>query len=83
MWRDADKAAQAAEAMGITAPRLKELGLIDAIIEEPMGGAHRNFEQTAQNIKAVLLAQLADLDALDPDNLIERRYQRLLSYGYC
>ncbi len=83
LWRDADKAAQAAEAMGITAPRLKELGLIDAIIEEPMGGAHRNFEQTAQNIKAVLLAQLADLDALDPDNLIERRYQRLLSYGYC
>jgi acetyl-CoA carboxylase carboxyl transferase subunit alpha len=83
LWRDADKAAQAAEAMGITAPRLKELELIDEIIEEPMGGAHRNFEQTAQNIKAVLLAQLAELDALDADNLLERRYQRLLSYGYC
>lgn len=83
LWRDADKAAQAAEAMGIIAPRLKELELIDEIIEEPMGGAHRNFEQTAQNIKAVLLAQLAELDELDTDSLIERRYQRLLSYGYC
>ncbi len=83
LWRDADKAAQAAEAMGITAPRLKELELIDEIIEEPMGGAHRNFEQTAQNIKAVLLAQLAKLDELDTETLIERRYQRLLGYGYC
>ncbi len=83
LWRDAEKAAQAAEAMGITAPRLKELELIDEIIEEPMGGAHRNFEQTAQNIKAVLLEQLAELDKLDQDALIERRYQRLLNYGYC
>ncbi len=83
LWRDSDKAPQAAEAMGMTAQRLKELELIDEIIEEPMGGAHRNFELTAQNIKAVLLAQLAELDKLDGEAMLERRYQRLLDYGYC
>ncbi|WP_325891882.1 acetyl-CoA carboxylase carboxyl transferase subunit alpha [Grimontia sp. NTOU-MAR1] len=83
LWRDSDKAPQAAEAMGMTAPRLKELGLIDNIIEEPMGGAHRDFAKTAENIKALLVGQLEELSQLDSDNLRERRYQRLLSYGYC
>ena len=83
LWRDSDKASQAAEAMGLTAPRLKELKLIDEIIEEPLGGAHRDHEQVAQNMKANLLRQLADLDALEQDALLERRYQRLMSYGYC
>lgn len=83
LWRDSDKAPQAAEAMGLIAPRLKELELIDEIIEEPLGGAHRDHKQTAENVKATLLRQLADLDALDHENLLERRYQRLMNYGYC
>ncbi|GLO60185.1 acetyl-coenzyme A carboxylase carboxyl transferase subunit alpha [Vibrio sp. MACH09] len=83
LWRDSDKAPQAAEAMGLTADRLKELELIDEIIEEPLGGAHRDPIQMAQNIKATLLKQLEDLQQLDSDTLLERRYQRLMSYGYC
>ncbi len=83
LWRDSNKADQAAEAMGMTAPRLKELGLIDNIIEEPLGGAHRNVEQTAESLKKHLIDTLTDLQALDADNLLERRYQRLMSYGYC
>ncbi|WP_434356499.1 acetyl-CoA carboxylase carboxyl transferase subunit alpha [Parasalinivibrio latis] len=83
LWRDAAKAPQAAEAMGMTAPRLKELKLIDEIIEEPMGGAHRDVIQTANSVKTVLLTQLAELEILEPELLLERRYQRLLSYGYC
>ncbi len=83
LWRDSDKAPQAAEAMGLIAPRLKELELIDEIIEEPLGGAHRDAEQMAANMKATLLRQLEELEQLDDDNLLERRYQRLMSYGYC
>ena len=83
LWRDSDKAPQAAEAMGLTAPRLKELELIDEIIEEPLGGAHRNHVEMAANMKATLLRQLEDLEQLDEESLRERRYQRLMSYGYC
>ncbi|CAM2754835.1 acetyl-CoA carboxylase carboxyl transferase subunit alpha [Vibrio mytili] len=83
LWRDSDKAPQAADAMGLTAPRLKELELIDEIIEEPLGGAHRDHAQMAENMKATLLRQLEDLEQLDEDSLRERRYQRLMSYGYC
>ncbi|WP_153446448.1 acetyl-CoA carboxylase carboxyl transferase subunit alpha [Vibrio algicola] len=83
LWRDSDKAPQAAEAMGLVAPRLKELGLIDQVIEEPLGGAHRDKIEVAENVKAVLLKQLEELDQMDHDNLLERRYQRLMSYGYC
>lgn len=83
LWRDSDKAPQAAEAMGMTAPRLKELELIDNIIEEPLGGAHRNVLRMANTLKAQLKATLAELDELDTETLLERRYQRLMSYGYC
>ncbi|WP_120513941.1 acetyl-CoA carboxylase carboxyl transferase subunit alpha [Photobacterium salinisoli] len=83
LWRDSDKAPQAAEAMGMTAERLKELGLIDNIIEEPLGGAHRDVPVMASRIKQQLLNTLNDLEGLDDDSLRERRYQRLLSYGYC
>jgi len=83
LWRDSAKAPQAADAMGMTAPRLKELGLIDAVIEEPLGGAHRDMKAAAQSIKQTLISQLADLEALDTESLRDRRYQRLLSYGYC
>jgi acetyl-CoA carboxylase carboxyl transferase subunit alpha len=83
LWRDSDKAPQAAEAMGLTAPRLKELELIDEIIEEPLGGAHRDHVQMAANMKATLLRQLAELEQFDKDVLLERRYARLMNYGYC
>ncbi|MGF1696931.1 acetyl-CoA carboxylase carboxyl transferase subunit alpha [Vibrio kyushuensis] len=83
LWRDSDKAPQAAEAMGLIAPRLKELELIDEIIEEPLGGAHRNYAEVSQNIKATLVKQLAELEQFDHESLLERRYQRLMSYGYC
>ncbi|MBP2699484.1 acetyl-CoA carboxylase carboxyl transferase subunit alpha [Photobacterium lucens] len=83
LWRDSDKAPQAAEAMGMTAPRLKELELIDNIIEEPLGGAHRNVPLMANTLKAQLKATLEELDAMDTETLLERRYQRLMSYGYC
>ena len=81
LWRDANKAAQAAEAMGMTSQRLKELELIDTIVEEPLGGAHRNFKQTAESIKAILLAELNELEQLDEVQLRARRYDRLMSYG--
>ena len=83
LWRDADKAPQAAEAMGLVAPRLKELELIDEIIPEPLGGAHRDPIQTAQNMKDMLVKQLEELEQFDNEALLERRYQRLMSYGYC
>lgn len=83
LWRDSDKAPQAAEAMGLIAPRLKELELIDEIIPEPLGGAHRNYVEMAANMKATLLKQLEELEQFDNDSLLERRYQRLMSYGYC
>lgn len=81
LWRDSDKAPQAAEAMGLVASRLKELELIDEIIEEPLGGAHRNHVQMAANMKATLLRQLAELEQFPQDVLLERRYQRLMNYG--
>jgi acetyl-CoA carboxylase carboxyl transferase subunit alpha len=83
LWRDSEKAPQAAEAMGLVAPRLKELELIDEIIEEPLGGAHSSPELMAENMKATLLRQLDDLTGLDDGLLLERRYQRLMNYGYC
>lgn len=82
LWKSAEKASTAAEVMGLTAPRLKELSLIDNIVPEPLGGAHRNFDEMAENLKTRLLEDLADLDNLDKDVLTERRYQRLMNYGY-
>lgn len=82
LWKSADKASTAAEVMGLTAPRLKELELIDNIVPEPLGGAHRNVDEMAENLKQRLLADLTDLDSLDKDALLDRRYQRLMSYGY-
>ncbi|MGR6981721.1 acetyl-CoA carboxylase carboxyl transferase subunit alpha [Testudinibacter sp. P27/CKL/0425] len=83
LWKSADKASLAAEAMGITAKRLKELKLIDNIIDEPLGGAHRNVSLMAEKLKQRLLLDLEDLSVLDQDALLERRYQRLMDYGYC
>ncbi|WP_026959495.1 acetyl-CoA carboxylase carboxyl transferase subunit alpha [Aliagarivorans taiwanensis] len=83
LWKSADKAEQAAEAMGITSDRLKELELIDGIVSEPEGGAHRDLPQMGLNLKQKLLNDLTELKALSVDELLEQRYQRLMSYGYC
>ena len=83
LWKTAEKAQTAAEAMGITATRIKELELIDDIIEEPLGGAHRDMDKMAAFLKQGLKASLASLDGLSKDELIEQRYDRLMSFGYC
>lgn len=82
LWKSAEKASTAAEVMGLTAPRLKELSLIDNIVPEPLGGAHRDVAQMAANLKQRLLEDLEDLSPLDTESLLDRRYQRLMSYGY-
>ena len=81
LWRSADKAEVAAEAMGITAERLAKLGLIDAVIPEPIGGAHRDPATMAELIKNAILSNLAELDALSHEQLVAQRRQRLLSHG--
>ena len=81
LWKSADKASDAAEALGVTSERLKELKLIDDIIEEPLGGAHRNPDETAERIKTLLVEQVEQLVRLPMDQLIAARYQRLMSYG--
>lgn len=81
LWKSAEKASEAAQAMGITASRLKELGFVDSLIEEPLGGAHRNPRKTANQVKEALTSSLDRLRAMDTETLLERRYQRLMSYG--
>lgn len=81
LWKSADKAELAAEAMGITSRRLEELGLIDEIIPEPLGGAHRDKKQAAANIKEVLLKYFDQLARMPLSRLLDERYQRLMSYG--
>jgi acetyl-CoA carboxylase carboxyl transferase subunit alpha len=81
LWKSAEKAADAAQAMGITAERLRELGFVDTLIEEPLGGAHRQPLTTAERVKESLLASLERLEAMETDALLERRYERLMSYG--
>ncbi|EST57803.1 acetyl-CoA carboxylase carboxyl transferase subunit alpha [Proteus hauseri] len=83
LWKSADKAPLAAEAMGITANRLKELKLIDTVIPEPLGGAHRHYDEIAASLKAQIQADLEELDAFESEELTNRRYQRLMEYGYC
>lgn len=78
LYKSADKAEAAAGALGLTARRLKKLGLIDQIVREPLGGAHRNPEEVAGRLKEHLQSQLATLDALNIDELVEQRYQRLM-----
>ena len=82
LWKSADRAADAAKAMGITSERLYELGLVDQIINEPLGGAHRDPALTAANLKRHLLGVLDHLDELPTDELLERRYKRLMAYGF-
>ncbi len=81
LWKTAERAKDAANALGMTAPRLLELGLIDKMVREPLGGAHRNPRSMAVRLKAVLRNQLDELCALDVPSLQERRYERLRAYG--
>ncbi|MBL8299848.1 MAG: acetyl-CoA carboxylase carboxyltransferase subunit alpha [Rhodanobacteraceae bacterium] len=81
LWKSAEKAKDAAEVMGLTAPRLLELGLIDQIVPEPLGGAHRDPQAMAQRLKQVLLSQLDGLERLEPQLLLDQRYLRLRKYG--
>ncbi|KZC34617.1 MULTISPECIES: acetyl-CoA carboxylase carboxyltransferase subunit alpha [Rhodanobacter] len=81
LWKSADKVKDAAEALGMTAPRLLELGLVDKLVREPLGGAHRNPRSMAIRLKAVLLNQLDELQAMPVTDLLEQRYKRLRSYG--
>jgi acetyl-CoA carboxylase carboxyl transferase subunit alpha len=81
LWKSADNAEDAAEALGITSTRLKELGLIDRIIGEPLGGAHRDIDAMAESVKQVLLEELRHLQAILPQELMEARYRHLMAYG--
>ena len=83
LWKSADKAPLAAEAMGVTAERVKELDLINNLVEEPLGGAHRNYDAMARNLKTRLKRDLADLQALSIEDMLDQRYKRLMSFGYC
>ena len=81
LWKSAEKASDAAEALGITSGRLLKLGLVDRVIEEPLGGAHRDVDSMAANIRQVLLETLKKLRKQSPDALVESRYKRLMTYG--
>ncbi|WP_120995622.1 acetyl-CoA carboxylase carboxyltransferase subunit alpha [Stutzerimonas urumqiensis] len=81
LWKTAEKAPDAAEAMGITAERLKGLGIVDKVISEPLGGAHRNPAIMAEAMRETYRVQLAELKGLDTDKLLSSRYDRLMSYG--
>ncbi|MBT4838863.1 MAG: acetyl-CoA carboxylase carboxyltransferase subunit alpha [Methylococcales bacterium] len=81
LWKDAEKASLAAEALGITSDRLHELKLIDEIVKEPLGGAHRNMEDISVKLKDSLSNSLTELTQIDSGQLIEKRYQRMMQYG--
>jgi len=81
LWKSADKASLAAEAMGITAERLFSLQLIDNIIQEPLGGAHREYDQIAASFKQSLVEGLEALESISIDKLLDQRYQKLMSFG--
>ncbi|TFG79576.1 MAG: acetyl-CoA carboxylase carboxyltransferase subunit alpha [Chromatiales bacterium] len=81
LWKSAEKASDAAEALGITSTRLSELGLVDRVIDEPLGGAHRDVDAAAENIRKVLKECLRKLGSKSLDKLVEQRYKRLMAYG--
>ncbi|MEJ2345148.1 MAG: acetyl-CoA carboxylase carboxyltransferase subunit alpha [Gammaproteobacteria bacterium] len=81
LWKSAERAADAAEAMGITAQRLHELELVDAVIEEPLGGAHRDRAVMAESLKRALVDSVEGLEHMPLDKLLESRHQRLMNFG--
>ncbi|MDI3490503.1 acetyl-CoA carboxylase carboxyl transferase subunit alpha [Thauera propionica] len=81
LWKSADKASEAAETMGITAARLKSLGLVDKVVNEPVGGAHRDHRAMAATLKRALAEALRQVDHLSPSELVAQRYEKLMGYG--
>lgn len=81
LWRNAEKAPEAAEALGVTSDRLLKLGLIDKIIKEPLGGAHRDVDEMARCLKQELVEQLRRLRILSTESLLEKRYARFMGFG--
>ena len=81
IWKTSDKAPQAAQAMGVTSGNLIDLGVVDESIEEPLGGAHRNIDEMSDSLRNKLLSQVDALMRYSIDDLLENRYQRLMSYG--
>ncbi len=83
LWKSADKAQLAAEAMGITSDRVREQGFLDEVVREPIGGGHRNFDKVSQNLREALLRHLGELnqEAKDMDNMLAKRYQRIMRFG--
>ena len=81
IWKTSEKAPQAAEAMGVTSDNLEQLGIVDETIPEPLGGAHRDIDTMSENLKQHLSPQLEQLQKIPTDQLLEQRYQRVMSYG--
>ena len=81
LWKSSEHAAAAAEAMGVTSTRLEELGIVDKTIPEPLGGAHRDVKAMSETLREALIEQVDRLQGMEMDELIQRRYQRLMSYG--
>jgi len=81
IWRTADKASEAAEAMKVSANELKKLKIIDEIIEEPLGGAHRDYDLISSSIKDSLIKNLSALNSMSMEQLLDRRYKRLVEIG--
>ena len=81
VWRESDKAPEAAEAMKVGANDLKKIGIVDEIIDEPIGGAHQDYDLVSANIKSSLLTNIAELSKFSQEELLQRRYQRLLKIG--
>jgi acetyl-CoA carboxylase carboxyl transferase subunit alpha len=81
LWKSAEKSQLAAEAMGITSDRIRELGLLDEVVREPLGGGHRNYQRVTNNLREALIRNLDELKQLEVDELLEKRYQRIMSFG--
>ena len=81
LWKDSTRAAEAAEALGITAPKLKAIGLIDKILNEPLGGAHRDPEAMAMTLKKAIADSLKSLSEKTPDKIVQERQKKLLEFG--
>jgi acetyl-CoA carboxylase carboxyl transferase subunit alpha len=81
LWKSAEKASDAAATLGVTSERLKELKLIDEIVPEPLGGAHRDVEEMASRVRKSIETKLKELESVSADKLIERRQKRILDYG--
>ena len=81
LWKSSEKASAAAEAMGVTSENLEKLNIVDKTIPEPMGGAHRDIETMSSNLRDHLITQLDELQSVKLDELLSKRYERLMNYG--